>query len=141
MRIDWQQIVGLFVLAVPIACITRTVVFEELFREPREFCIHKSRVCAHFFQRKFFYFFTCEYCFSHYVALFAVLLTGYKLLFDGWRGYVIGFFSLIFVANVYLNLYNRLRVDITSQKKEIEEREKQIEKIETEIDAVRPGNQ
>ena len=66
-----------------------------------------------------------------------MFLARYKLLFDDWRGYFVAFFSLVFVANVYLNLYSRLRVDITSQKKEIQEREKQIEKIETELEAVK----
>lgn len=137
MHVDWQQIVALFVLAIPIACVARTVVFEEIFREPREFCIRKSQTCARLFTRKFYYLFTCEYCFSHYVTLFFMFLCGYKILFSDWRGYLLGFFALVFVANVYLNLYSRLRVDITSQKKEIQEKEKNIEKLETEIEAVR----
>jgi len=127
MVIDWQQIVGLFVLAIPIACIARTVVFEEVFREPREWCQHRSRSCQKLLHRKFFYLFTCEYCLSHYVTFFFLLVTHFKLLFLDWRGYLISFFSLVFVANIYLNLYGRIRVEITGQKKEIEVRQKQIE--------------
>ena len=74
MRVDWQQIVALFILAVPIACVARTVVFEEIFREPREYCREKSNVCRWFLTRKFFYLFTCEYCFSHYLVVFLTRL-------------------------------------------------------------------
>ena len=131
--LDWQHIVGLFVLAVPIACVARTAVFEEIFREPREWCQKKSERCHNFFQRKFFYVFTCEYCFSHWVTVAFMVLTGYKLMYADFRGYIIAFFALVFVANAYLNLYSRLRVEITSEKKQIEAKEKEIEKIETEI--------
>jgi len=133
MRIDWQQIVALFILAVPIACVARTVVFEEIFREPREYCREKSNVCRWFLTRKFFYLFTCEYCFSHYLVLACLLITHYRLLFDDWRGYIVSFFSLVFVSNIYLNLYSRLRVEISHGKKEIEAKEKQIAKLEAEI--------
>jgi hypothetical protein len=122
-----HQIVALLVLAIPIACVARTVVFEEVFREPREWCKHRSQTCRRLVERKFFYLFTCEYCFSHYVTLFFLIVTRYKLLFDDWRGYLIGFFALVFVANAYLNLYSRLRVDITSEKKAIEVKEAEAE--------------
>lgn len=128
-----EQIFTLMVLAIPIACIARTVVFEEVFREPREWCRNKSLTCAKLLQRKFFYLFTCEYCFSHYITLLVLLVVPFKLVMNDWRGYVIAFFSLVFVANLYLNLYARLRVDITSEKKEIEAKEKQIEKIDAEM--------
>src|SRR5688500_16780143 len=94
----WHQIVALFMIALPIACISRTVVFEEVFREPREWCKHKSQVCASLFQRKFFYLFTCEYCFSHYVTLLFLIITRHKLLYPDWRGYLLSFFALVFVA-------------------------------------------
>src|SRR4051794_35062939 len=130
----WHQIVGLFVIAIPIACVARTVVFEGIFREPREWCKHKSQTCDSLAKRKFFYLFTCEYCFSHYVTLFFLIVTRYKLLYDDWRGYLIAFFALVFVANSYLNLYSRLRVDITSEKKgiEVKEAEAAAKKMETE---------
>jgi hypothetical protein len=131
--LDWQQIVGLFLLAIPIACVARTVVFEEVFREPREFCMRKSKACRTTLARKFFYLFTCEYCFSHWVTIFFVAITGYKLMYAGFLGSMIGFFALVMVANFYLNIYSRLRLEITSEKKSIQAKEKQIEKIDTEI--------
>src|SRR5579884_3476830 len=88
MSVTVQQIVGLFVLAIPIACIARTVVFEEIFREAREYCVDRSKTCRTLFTRKFFYLFTCEYCFSHYVTIVVLAITRYQLLYAGWRGYV-----------------------------------------------------
>ena len=123
----------LFLLAIPVACVSWTVTHEKMFLEPREWCARRSVACRGFLWRKFFYLFTCEYCFSHWVTIGFLIMTGFKLMYDDFRGYIISFFSLVFVANAYLNLYSRLRVDITSEKKEIEAKEKAIEKMETEI--------
>src|SRR5436190_3212746 len=71
----WQQIFWLLILAIPIACIARTVVFEELFRELRDYCTERSQTCRTKAARKFFYLFICEYCFSHYVTIAILILT------------------------------------------------------------------
>src|SRR3954451_23929718 len=81
LNLNWQQIVGLFVLAIPIACVARTVVFEEVFREPREWCKYRSETCSGLLSRKFFYLFTCEYCFSHWVTLAVLIVTRYHLMY------------------------------------------------------------
>lgn len=128
-----HQIFWLFILAIPIATIARTVVFEEVFREARDWCKDRSTTCRTILARKFFYLFTCEYCFSHWVTLFFLVLTGFRLLLDDWRGYIIAWFALVFVANAYLNLYARLRVDIASEKKSIEAKERHITKLDAEI--------
>lgn len=141
MEVSWQQIVGLFILAIPIACVARTVVFEDVFREPREWCERMSKRCRSAAARKFFYLFTCEYCFSHWVTLAALLLIAagpgeaYYLLYPDWRGYLVAFFSLVLVANFYMNIYARLRVDITHEKKEIEVKEKEKKLAEKQIAA------
>lgn len=114
------QIVTLFLLAVPIACVAWTVTHEEVFREPREFCVKRSKTCRDWYKRKFFYLFTCEYCFSHYVTLFFLFVTGFKLLYADWRGYLLAFFSLVWIANQYMSVYNRLRLDIKGEKIEHE---------------------
>ncbi len=114
------QVAVLFVLAIPIACVAWTVTHEDIFREPREFCIRNSRTCRRLFSRKFFYLFTCEYCFSHYVTVVALWMSGYHLLFADWRGYVFAGFSLVWVANLYMSLFGRLRLDIREERLEIE---------------------
>jgi hypothetical protein len=98
-----HQIVLLFVLPIPIASIVWTLTHEEVFREPRDWCTAKSKSCRRLFSRKFFYLFTCEYCLSHYVAVFFLFITRYTLLFDDWRGYLIAGFSLVWLANVYMS--------------------------------------
>src|SRR5215208_3906048 len=108
-----RQLFWLLILAIPIACVARTVVYEEIFREPREWCKRNSENAQSIAKRKFFYLFTCEYCFSHYVTIFFLILTRFRLLIPDWRGYIIAFFGLVFVANAYMNLYARLKVDIT----------------------------
>ena len=112
----WQQIVWLFVLAIPVACMAWTVTHEEVFREPREYCQKCSQSCRNLAARKFFYLFTCEYCFSHYVTALFLIITRFRLLLDDWRGYLLSFFATVFVANIYMSLYSRLRVDIRSEK-------------------------
>jgi len=117
------QIIWLFVLAIPISCIAWTVTHEEVFREPREYCEQRSETCRKWYERKFFYLFTCEYCFSHYVTIFFLIVTGYKLLYEDWRGYLIGGFALVWVANQYMSLYGRLRLDIKRENVEIKEKQ------------------
>jgi hypothetical protein len=120
------QIFWLLIIALPVASISRTVVYEEVAREFREYCVERSKSCRRLVQRKFFYLFTCEYCFSHYVTLLFIWLTGFKLLLDDWRGYVISFFAVVIVANAYLNVYARLRVDIQQAKLETKKTEQEI---------------
>ncbi len=117
------QIFYLLLLAIPIACISWTVTHEEVFKEPREFCIKRSESCRSLVSRKFFYLFTCEYCFSHYVTIMFLGMTGFQLLFNGWRGYLIAGFSLVWIANIYMNIYARLRLDIKKEKIEIGKKE------------------
>ncbi len=114
-----HQFAYLFLLAIPIACVSWTVTHEEVFREPREWCKQRSENCRKLPVRKFFYLFTCEYCFSHYVALFFVAITQLQLLYAGWRGYLIAWFALVWVANIYMSFFNRLRLDIKHENVEI----------------------
>jgi hypothetical protein len=120
------QIVCLFVLAIPIACISWTSTHEEVFREPREFCREQCHESGNFFRRKFFYAFTCEYCFSHYVTIFVLIVARYKLLYPGWRGYLVAFFALVWIANQYMSIYNRLRLDIKHEGIEIESKQEDL---------------
>jgi hypothetical protein len=112
------QITWLFILAIPIACMAWTVTHEEVFREPREYCEKRCRQGRNIAERKFFYLFTCEYCFSHYVTAIMLIITGYQLLYTDWRGYLIGGFALVFVANVYMSLFALIRVDLKRERLE-----------------------
>ncbi len=75
----------MFGLAIPIASVAWT--HEEVFRETRQFCVERSQQSSSMLRRKFFYLFTCEYCFSHWVTAFLLVVTRYKLLLPDRRGY------------------------------------------------------
>lgn len=113
-------------LGIPVACIAWTITHEEVFREPRQYCQQESAGAQNIWRRKFFYLFTCEYCFSHYVSAGILLITRFKLLFPDWRGYLVAFFSLVWVANQYMSIYNRLRLDIKHEQVEIKADEKKV---------------
>ena len=134
MSIDgfWAQLAWLLTLPLAIASVSWTVTHEEIFREAREYCVDRSRTCKTLLARKFFYIATCEYCFSHWVTLVFLLMTGYRLLLDDWRGALIGFFALAAVANVYISAYGRLRVDIKAERVQIAAVEKELERAEDE---------
>lgn len=122
-----EQITWLFLLAIPIACVAWTVTHEEVFREPREYCTQQCRESKTLLRRKFFYLFTCEYCFSHYVTIVFLFITHYTLLFSDWRGYLIAGFSLVWIANVYMSVFGWLRQGIVKEKTEIKVLEKKAE--------------
>ena len=124
------QLFWLMVLAVPVACIAWTVTHEEVLREAREHCFRLSDEHPSLLVRKFFFIFTCEYCFSHYVAIFFLALTRFKLLFPDWRGYIISGFALVWVANQYMSLYAHLRLDIRRERVEIKHVEQKVKAIE-----------
>lgn len=124
----FTQIAWLFLLAIPIACVAWTVTHEEIFREPREYCIDRSKNCRTIYARKFFYLFTCEYCFSHYVTIGAVAITGFKLLIDDWRGYFIAGFALVWIANLYMSLHALIRTSLRAEGLEAKLEERQLEK-------------
>ncbi len=119
------QIFWLVILSMVVACIAWTVTQEEIFGEWREYCKDKCEDCGSILERKFYYVFTCEYCFSHWTTLLILIFTGFQLLIDDWRGYVLAFFAIPWIANQFMSIYRRLRVDIkheTLLAKEVEEK-------------------
>ncbi|WP_316737311.1 hypothetical protein [Pedobacter aquatilis] len=122
-----NHIYYLFVLAIPVACIAWTVTKEEIFKEAREFCVSRSKDCNKLYKRKFFYVFTCEYCFSHYVTIAMLIITEYWLFYNDWRGYLISGFSIIWIANVYMSLYNLIRIDLKKEKIRAAKEEQELE--------------
>lgn len=114
------QLVWLFVLAAPVACVAWTVTHEDVFGEFHDWCLRRSQECRRLYTRKFFFLFTCEYCFSHYVAAGAIVITGFRLLVAGWQGALIAWLAVVWVANVYMSLFVRLRLDIKRERVEID---------------------
>ena len=134
-----EQLFTLFVLAVPIASISWTITHEEIFAEARNWCLRNSRACQNLYERKFFYLFTCEYCFSHYVTLAFLAITRFKLVFPGWRGYLIAGFSLVWLANVYMSFFARIRLNIKRERVEISAVEKDVGLKEADHREIKPA--
>jgi hypothetical protein len=56
-----------------------------------------------------------------------LIITRFKLLYPDWRGYLIAGFSLVWVANVYMSLFARIRLEVKRERA-------QIKKVESGID-------
>ena len=115
-----SQIFWIVTLSMIVASVAWTVTQEEIFREWREVCLEKSESGRNILQRKFFYVFTCEYCFSHWVALVVIVVSGFRVLIDDWRGFIMAFFLLPWIANQWMSLYRRLRIDVKKEDAVIE---------------------
>jgi hypothetical protein len=122
-----HQVVWLFVLALPIASIAWTVTHEEVFRETRDFCSRKGEESRTLVCRKFYYLFTCEYCFSHWVTVFFLIITRYKLLYSDWRGYLVSLFALVYVSNFYIGLFGHVKLEVRKNRAEIKAIEAEVE--------------
>lgn len=129
-----EQVAYLFLLSLPIACISWTITHEELFKEPRDYCVEKSKSCKTLLQRKFYYLFTCEYCFSHYVTLVFLIITKYHLLYPDWRGYLIAGFALVWIANVYMSLFGFIRVGMKKEKIDAAITELKLDEVKKKIE-------
>lgn len=113
-----SEIAGLFIISIPVACIAWTVTHEEIFSEMKSYCVKCSRESKNVVKKKFFYLFTCEYCFSHYITALMLIITKYHLMYDDWKGYLVGFFSIVWIANIYMSIYNRIRVTLKKERLE-----------------------
>lgn len=109
------QIFWLVILSIVVASISWTVTQEKIFEEWREAAKDRSEKANNILVRKFFYVWICEYCFSHWVTILVLLVTNFRLLMDDWRGYVAAFFVLPLVANFWMSIYRRLRVEIKKE--------------------------
>jgi hypothetical protein len=134
------QVVWLFILAIPIACVAWTVTHEEIFREPREYCEEKSESASTILRRKFFYVWVCEYCFSHYVTLAFLFITRFHLLLDDWRGYLLAFFALPFISNFYMGLYAQTKLEAKKDRFQSKIAQHQAEITQVEAERTRREN-
>lgn len=113
-----------------VACIAWTVTQEEIFGEWREYCQDRCEDRDSILKRKFFYAFTCEYCFSHWTTLLILILTGFQLLIADWRDYALAFFAIPWIANHLMSIYRRLRVSIKHENLLVKKVETNLEEIE-----------
>ena len=107
-----DQLYWLFILSLVVASVSWTVTQEKIFEEWRDWAKKQSEEASNILVRKFFYVWTCEYCFSHWVTILVILIADYRLLIGDWRGSLLAFFTLPWIANQWMSLYRRLRLDI-----------------------------
>ena len=122
------QVAYIFILAIPVACISWTFTHEEIFREVHEYFVVKRQQSKTLLKRKFFFLLACEFCFSYYVTIAAVAVTNYHLLLTNWIGYIIGGFSIVWIANIYMSLFGLIRMDLKRERTEIQVLEEKVEK-------------
>lgn len=122
------EIYWLVILSLVVASVSWTVTQEKIFEEWRDAAKRRSEGKGNILVRKFFYVWTCEYCFSHWVTIVVLVITRFTLLFPDWRGYFISFFVLPWIANQWMSLYRLLRVDIKHENALAEEKIKEIKK-------------
>jgi hypothetical protein len=67
-----------------------------------------------------------------------LLVSRYKLLYEDWRGYLVAFFALVWVANQYMSIDNRLHLDIRHEQVEIKADEKKVDRIKAAEQKVDP---
>lgn len=120
------QVIWLFILAIPVACVAWTVTHEEIFADMRTFLKTFSDKCSNWSMKKICYLFTCEYCFSFYVTALMLIITKYQLLFADWRGYLISELSLVWIANAYMSLYFFIKIDTKKKGTEAKIEEKDL---------------
>jgi hypothetical protein len=54
------------------------------------------------------------------VAAFFLVITRYHLLYEDWRGYLIAWFSLVFVANLYIGFFGKIKLEVKKERAEIQ---------------------
>jgi hypothetical protein len=54
------------------------------------------------------------------------MITQYHLLYDDWRGYLVGGFSLVWIANLYMSLFGRLRITIKKDRLDANLKEEEL---------------
>lgn len=112
-----HQFVYALLLAIPVACVVWTFTQEEIFKEWRDALkAYQRRHSQSLWRQKMAYLPTCPYCFSHYIAGLFVALFQFRMLSDDWRGYLVSLFSLVLIANIYVTVYNLLRVALRAAK-------------------------
>jgi hypothetical protein len=66
------------------------------------------------------------------VTLFFLFVSRYHLLFDDWRGYLVGGFALVWIANVYMSIFGFIRVGMKKEKMEADQEEQRLKEVKRE---------
>lgn len=117
----------IFWIAGAVAMVAWTQAKEELTREEREWFERMSREGRSAVVRKICYMPTCEFCFSFWVTVLALIVFRHRVAYDDWRGVILALFATWGIANIYMTGYSRFRVEIRKDQIEIKKEEAKIE--------------
>ena len=59
-----------------------------------------------------------------------MIITRYHLLYNNWIGYIIAFFALVWIANIYMSLFGFIRVGMKEEKIEAKIKEVELKECE-----------
>lgn len=131
-----DQLIAVVLHSLPVACVAWTMTHEEVFRDWWELAGSKADAAKSKWEEtrslgwwachKFCYLFTCEYCFSHWVALGLMLLTGFRILYDGFTGHLLAFFAVVWTANLFMGIHQKFRVQIRKDRADAKAKENSL---------------
>ena len=101
---------------------------KKFLKNQENFALINPNSARQFCNGNSFYLFTCEYCFSHYVTILFLFITKFHLLYEGWRGYLISGFALVWIANVYMSVFGFIRVGMKKEKMDADIEELKLKK-------------
>jgi hypothetical protein len=61
------------------------------------------------------------------VTVALLFVTRFHLLYDDARGYLVSGFALVWLANVYMSLFRRLRLEIKGEQVEVDSRQAAVQ--------------
>jgi len=120
--------VEVFWIAAAVAVIAWTQAKEEITRELRQWLQFQTETGRNILVRKLAYMFTCEFCFSFWVSLLALVVFRHRVAYDDWRGVVLAQFVTWAIANVYMTGYSMFRTDIRKDQIEIKKEESKVDR-------------
>ena len=62
-----------------------------------------------------------------------MLITGFNIFFDDWRGYLVAFFIIVMIANLYMSLFAYLRQSLKLEKIEAKLKDNEWHEVKEEI--------
>ena len=74
------------------------------------------------------------------MTILILIITGYQLLYADWRGYVLGGFAMVWIANIYMSLFGLLRQGLKKEKIVAKIKEEELDEIKEEKEEKENGN-
>ena len=129
-----EDLIKVILHALPVACVAWTLTHEEIFRDLWESCgefakehkekldyLRRNRKTAvysrrkalkHWLGHKVCFLFTCEFCVSVWVTILLLLVSDFRVQYNGLLGFLVTGFGVVMAANLMMTRYQLWRVEI-----------------------------